>query len=160
MPVREYSKFLIECLEFNDEQAREFNKINNLYKRKAHDITQQMMKIRRAMIQEIVKAESDSLILTDLAEKLGDNHAQLKKLTINYLLSIKNICTPEQRDKLIPLYKKMLSPEPYQRRTFDRKKYGNRLKNCMILTNTLKNLFYLQFNQQKIFNIFLNIHDF
>ena len=57
------------------------------------------------MLRELALEKSDTAKLNILAGSIGILHAELKKVTCNYYLDFKKICTPEQQQKLEELFR-------------------------------------------------------
>jgi hypothetical protein len=66
---------------------------------------------RLSIVQELCKEKPDSAVLYQLSDQVGLLHAQLKKESINNLLNLRSICTPEQVKKLNTINGELIGPE-------------------------------------------------
>jgi P pilus assembly/Cpx signaling pathway, periplasmic inhibitor/zinc-resistance associated protein len=96
-----------------DKKASEFRKE---FFKSAHAIFDSIEKKRIAMIEELSKPNPDTVVLYKLADEMGDLHARLKRGTIQNLMRLRSICTPEQVQKLNKLNKDIIRPEGPGRR--------------------------------------------
>ena len=53
--------------------------------------------------------KSDTIILNKLSKDLGNLHTELKNLTIQYYLDMKEVCNEKQKVKLFQLFKTMVN---------------------------------------------------
>ncbi len=103
--------FLINKLNFNKEQLEQFHKINYYFKNSSVEIAGQMNDNRLGIINELKKGKTDTIELFNYARKIGDLHYKLKKNLAIYLLELKNICTPSQKDTLLQVLSNLNTKE-------------------------------------------------
>lgn len=115
-------------LNLSKEQKNAFGVFQKDYQLETKNIFIEMHKKRVLMMDEFQKEKPDSMVLYDLAEKTGELHKELKILTINHLLDLKEICTEEQFKYLEGLFRqKIMEDESGMHNRFDRaRKYRNR----------------------------------
>lgn len=100
-------------LRFSSEQRETFEVFYRNYQQKTREIFHQLRQKKIMMMDEFSKPETDSTTLNKLALETGHLHTQLKLLTIDHLLDLKKICTPEQFQFLEGVFrKKIMEDEP------------------------------------------------
>lgn len=123
IPGDQRTRFFRNELSLNGDQLGQFREINRTFNRTARGIETKLAQLREELIDELGKANSDSLKLEQLASDIGENHKELKQVTTRFYLNMKKICTPEQQIKLNEIFQSMLNkdsqvnlPQPgYQR---------------------------------------------
>ena len=64
---------------------------------------------RNDLLTELGKEKSDTIILNILSKDLGYLHTELKNLTIQYYLGMKEVCNEKQKVKLFQTFKAMIN---------------------------------------------------
>lgn len=90
---------MVSILDMSPEQASQFSEIESNYRQKVSELTQQLDSIDTAILSEIQKENPDKDKLEQLSARAGDIQYALKKATTSHFLEVKEICTPEQREK-------------------------------------------------------------
>lgn len=103
--------FLQKELNLSPQQEGEFTIYRNKFFSDSKIIFKQLETKRIAIIAEIGKTSPDTTVLYRYSDEIGTMHAALKRLTINHLLDLKKLCTPEQKIKLDSLYQRLIGPE-------------------------------------------------
>lgn len=98
-------------LNLSFKQHKKFQELRHQYHQNSNEIIKEMKTIRSKILQELGKKESDTLLLKQLSEKLGEQHIKLKDLTIKFYLDMKKECSPEQKEKLFELFKKLANED-------------------------------------------------
>jgi Spy/CpxP family protein refolding chaperone len=111
IPEGRLGHFFREELNLSPEQHLRFRELRREFHMKADDLTFDMKLLRNEMITELAMEHPDSLVLQEIAEKIGNNHTRLKELTIDYYLGMKEVCTPEQEEKLFEIFDVIINPE-------------------------------------------------
>jgi len=104
-------RYFRDNLGFRDEQMEEFVKINPGFRQQVQTINADLNRKRLEMLKEMSANNSDTAMLNQLSDSIGDLHASLKKVSYEYYLDIKNICDEEQREKLELVFSEMFSGE-------------------------------------------------
>lgn len=104
-------RFFRDKLNLDAEQMEKFREINFAFREKAREITLELASIRRDMHIELTSLQSDTSKLNLLSDSVGILHRELKRLSFRYYLDIKEICTPEQRDKLEIIFREAFIDE-------------------------------------------------
>ncbi len=108
-------RFFQEELNLSEEQFHEFKIINTKYSQDSRKIAFQMRKKRYEMMKEIAKKNPNSGNLDQIALDIGSLHYDLKKLTINHFMELKDICNEEQQEILHKMFIQMLSVQDGER---------------------------------------------
>lgn len=104
-------QFFKTKLGLNQEQTHIFRDLYHQFKRDAGQISQQMEILRKEMVDELVVENPDTLLLSNVAARIGNLHKQLKELTISYFLEMKKNCEPEQEEKLHQIFNSLLNEQ-------------------------------------------------
>ena len=122
---REINWFMREDLGLNPSQT---NKIYRLRRENYLDSKKILVSLdekRKEMLTELQKENPDQQKLDQIAVEIGNLHRDLKKVTIQYFLNIKKICSPEQQVKLNKLFRDM----EYYHEHRNRNRHGNMRQN-------------------------------
>jgi Spy/CpxP family protein refolding chaperone len=105
------ARFFREQLNLDADQVSRFRDINREYNRATHLITSDLERLRLNMVAELGKPKSDTVKLYTISREIGNQHEQLKKLTIDFYLKMKSSCTEGQQLKLNYIFKEMVQKE-------------------------------------------------
>jgi len=127
-PSQESLRTIREKLKLNAAQKDAFEMFQKDYQEKTKDVFVEMHQKRVMMMDEFSKEKPDSMVLYDLAKQTGVLHENLKRLTINHLLDLKEVCNKEQFKYLEGMFRqKMMDDESVMHKPFERgRKYRNR----------------------------------
>jgi hypothetical protein len=67
--------------------------------------------LRLKIIEELSTDHPDTTLLFSLSNTMGNNYIQLKKSLIRHFIGTREICSPEQKKMLNPLYSRLIGPE-------------------------------------------------
>jgi len=104
MPSEQRTRFFRDQLNLNIDQVNDFRDLNREYNRNARRVTDELENLRIQMVGEMSKSEPSETVLDDVSEKIGDLHAELKHLTIDYYLGMKQVCDSIQQEKLEEIF--------------------------------------------------------
>ena len=104
IPDSHLGRFLRDELNLNHEQHQQFRTFRQKFHQQANILTIEMQVKRNEVMVELGKENSDTVYLQSLARELGNFHTKLKQLTFEYYLEMKNVCTPEQKEKLFHIF--------------------------------------------------------
>lgn len=93
-------RYFRDKLGLDKEQMEKFREINTEFRQKAHEVTQELFRIREEMLNQLSLPDTDTVKLSLLSDSIGMMHADLKKLSFRYYLDVKNICRPDQQEEL------------------------------------------------------------
>ena len=128
VPSEMRTRFFREQLNLDAEQLSSFRELNRSYNKTAWQITHQLETLRREMVRELGKENSNRKTLESISEEIGKLHTELKNKTIDYYLGMKEVCNDEQREKLNEIFISMLKKnEDVSLPKYGRRR-GNRLK--------------------------------
>lgn len=116
-------KHLTDELNFNDEQKKEHQFYRQNYLTSAKELTNEMQNKRIEMMSELEKDASDTIYLYVISREIGNLHAELKRLTINYYINLKSICNAEQKVHLSQIFNKMTNNCDIKKCKSNRNKY-------------------------------------
>ena len=109
MPTNHLGRYFREALNLSNKQHRAFQKIRHQYHENSDIIIEKMDKNRNDLLTELGKEKSDTITLNKLSKDLGSLHTELKNLTIQYYLNMKEGCNEKQKVKLFQTFKAMLN---------------------------------------------------
>jgi Spy/CpxP family protein refolding chaperone len=101
-----------EKLGLDENQVVKFREINREYNRAANRITRDLEILRIQMVDELGLPVTDSVKIRDVNRKFGLLHENLKNLTADYYLAMKDICNEEQKQQLHLMFRSMLQQDP------------------------------------------------
>ncbi|MEA3318042.1 MAG: hypothetical protein U9R54_08800, partial [Bacteroidota bacterium] len=100
--------FFVNELDFSEKQLAIFREISQNKYTKIRILINKLNDKRDEMIFELDKENPNMKKLDTIAYEVGNLHVELKKITINHYLEIKDICNIQQKEKLHLMYKHML----------------------------------------------------
>lgn len=103
--------FLQEKLQLTPEQVAEFEELRTEFDSIRKKIRKEMAEQRDLIVSELTKENPDTTYLSELTYIYGQLHSQMKMETIDHLLSLKEICSPEQQEELYLMFKDMIKKE-------------------------------------------------
>ncbi|MDR2908231.1 MAG: hypothetical protein LBU91_09630 [Bacteroidales bacterium] len=98
-------QYFCQMLELCPEQKCQFCPRHKVFRAKAGKITENIDNAKRAMFQEMHRPNPDLESLDEISEEIGNLHEELKNITVDFYLSVREVCeTPEQKKKLKDLF--------------------------------------------------------
>ncbi len=125
VPSERRTRFFREQLNLDAEQLTQFRELNRSYNKTAWQISHQLEVLRREMVQELGRENSNKKVLKSISSEIGELHSELKDKTIDYYLGMKSVCNEEQRNKLNEIFISMLK----KNEDVSLPKYGGRHRN-------------------------------
>lgn len=107
MPSEQRTRFFREQLNLGQDQIDIFRELNRNYNRNARQFSYQLADLRIQMIEEMGVKNPNNKKLDSISENIGELHTQLKKVTIEYYLEMKEVCNEEQQKKLNEIFMSM-----------------------------------------------------
>lgn len=89
-------RYFRQTLGFNDCQMDVFREANRIFQPGANGLIYEMDSLKHQMFGELNKPQPDTLLLDALSEHIGKHHAELKKITNDFYLTIKSACDSTQ----------------------------------------------------------------
>jgi uncharacterized protein HemX len=108
LPAQQRTRFFREQLNLEPQQMETFRELNRNFNRTAWQINHQLESLRVDMVREMGREIADKQRLESISEEIGKLHTQLKNETIDYYLSMKEICNPEQQTRLNEIFLSVL----------------------------------------------------
>ena len=107
IPDSGLGRFFREELDLTMDQHRQFRSFSQDYHIDASKIAKQLQKKRSEMLNKLSTENPDTNNLYQIADEIGLLHRELKHLTIEHYLDLKNICNEQQRAGLFKVFKTM-----------------------------------------------------
>jgi len=104
-------RYFRDQLGFNNDQMSRFVEFNPAFRENVKNINIELDLLRDQMLAEMAAEKCDSIKLGLLSDSIGYLHANLKKVTYEYYLDIKNICDKQQQEKLKELFSGMFASD-------------------------------------------------
>ncbi len=125
VPSERRTRFFREQLNLDADQLIRFRELNRNFNKTAWQISHQLEVLRREMVQELGRKNSNKKVLKSISSEIGELHSELKDKTIDYYLGMKSVCNEEQRNKLNEIFISMLK----KNEDVSLPKYGGRHRN-------------------------------
>jgi Spy/CpxP family protein refolding chaperone len=93
-------RYFRQTLGFSNDQMDAFREANRSFQPKANMIIFSIDSLKNNIFIELKKENPDTTALRQLSEKIGNQHADLKKATNLFYLKIKTVCTSAQKEQL------------------------------------------------------------
>jgi len=89
-------RFFRQTLGFSDVQMDLFREANQTFQYAANDLIYEMDSLKNELFIELNSASPDSVRLSVLSEHVGSHHADLKKITNDFYLTLQTVCDSSQ----------------------------------------------------------------
>ncbi len=107
MPSEQRTRFFREQLNLRQDQMDIFRDLNRDYNRSARRISYNLEELRVNMINEMGTSSPSEEKLNSITDDIGRLHTELKKITIQYCLDMKEVCDTDQQEKLNQIFMSM-----------------------------------------------------
>lgn len=97
-------KYFRQIVGFSNEQMDVFRSSNRIFRREANNIINNIETQKNIMFIELQEEQPDVEKLKRISSEIGLLHSELKKSTIKFYLSLKDICDNEQEEKLKAIF--------------------------------------------------------
>lgn len=104
MPAQQRTRFFREQLNLDLQQVDVFRELNRDFNRTAWQFNHRLERLRIEMVNELGRETPDEKRLMNISGEIGNLHTQLKEVTIEYYLAMKEVCDDEQQKKLNELF--------------------------------------------------------
>ncbi|ASB48997.1 periplasmic heavy metal sensor [Alkalitalea saponilacus] len=98
---------IARILEFDDVQREKFREMEIRYRTDLRDLMISMNEFESLIVEEFSKSAPDTSRLSELALQVGKIQGEIKQLSIDHFLSIRDICDERQTEKLAVLFSNM-----------------------------------------------------
>lgn len=107
------NEFLREELDFTQEQYQKITNMDQEAQQKYQIVLKLLCQNRYRLLNELAKPFPSVEEMQKIAENVGFLHRALKVQTIDHLMNIKKVCTPEQTGKLNKIFLEILDMDHY-----------------------------------------------
>lgn len=104
--------FMHNELNLSDKQIVQFDQRHDDFRKQAKQIANYMTVLRDEMLIELAKENPNEEELLKISESIGNAHRDLKILTYQFFLDLKEICNPEQSFKLEKVFRTIMQADP------------------------------------------------
>ena len=98
-------------LNLSETQRKEFKTLRRDFLEKSRPVLDTLRLTREEIYKGLAMDRVDTVVLFQKADELGRHHAQLKKMAIRHFLRLQSKCSPEQRKRLISIYRPLLESD-------------------------------------------------
>ncbi len=105
------ASFFRERLDLTHEQMNLFREANQDYNRKTNRIARDLDLLRVDMVREMTGPQPDTLRLNGINRTIGERHEELKRLTAEFYLRMREVCNENQKEKLNAIFMEMVQRE-------------------------------------------------
>jgi len=88
-----------------------FREANQDYNRKTNRIARDLDLLRVDMVREMTGPQPDTLRLNGINRTIGERHEELKRLTAEFYLRMREVCNENQKEKLNAIFMEMVQRE-------------------------------------------------
>lgn len=115
IPGMQPSRFLIEQLNFNDDQQKRYRVLIKEHQEKTRELRKQMRDAKENMFTLMSQGQVPDSTLRQAASAVGHTMESLDMVTFRHFQEVRKLCTPEQVahfDKIIHEVLSMMAPHP------------------------------------------------
>ncbi len=102
------SAFLSKRLGFTDNQTQEYELLRKDHRAEKKAIQEQIDEKRREVFQLTRTQQASSVVADSLTDQIGTLVAEMELRTFEYFIDVREICTPEQLQRLDSLVQNMI----------------------------------------------------
>ncbi len=111
IPNKRIGRFFKEQLNLSFEQNQKFREFRQIFHSESNRLTSEMQLKRKEFLNELGKANSDTVYLNKLSNEIGNLHTDLKHITYQFYIEMKSVCNEEQKAKLFEIFNSMANQE-------------------------------------------------
>ena len=109
--ARDRGRHLADKIGFDKAQAIQFDTLRADFGRKNKIIMSAIQEKKLEMLTEFTSENPDTVKLYEITHEIGNLQANMRRLSIDHFMSVKKICTIEQKAKLIELFRNIMKME-------------------------------------------------
>ncbi len=98
------ARFLKDQLNFSDEQFNKYLLLRDSHLLNTQSVQREMEILRHNLMEELFKDNPNQEIVSEIETRIGENQTSLERLTFDHFMGIKNLCAPDQNDRLRLLF--------------------------------------------------------
>lgn len=91
-------------LSLTDEQELKVKSINSVYKVQSEPIVDSIKSAKSRLLEELSKEKTNTQTINSILKELGIHQNNLQQANVKQFLALKQVCTPEQTQKLSGIY--------------------------------------------------------
>jgi Spy/CpxP family protein refolding chaperone len=114
-PPGKHHRMVSEELGLTEEQEVLFKELREEYAKENQLIRRQLRENYGKIMKELSAPEPNNQYLDSIAKSIGSLHVDQQQATIKHFLSLREICSEDQYEKLQVIFKRMMSREQMQR---------------------------------------------
>lgn len=100
-------RHMVDMLELDASQAEAFRQLETTYREDVRHFYGELTKMESAIIKELSVANPDTAALHIYADSIGKVQSQIKHLTIQHFLALRDVCNEEQQARLSRLFTRL-----------------------------------------------------
>jgi periplasmic protein CpxP/Spy len=104
--------FLQKELNLTDEQAQKFEEYRKEFFSASDKLFTEMNMLQNELTGNLLKKENVPAVTDSIINQIGKIQAALEELRFNHFKELLSLCTPEQKEKFIPIIKKITERKP------------------------------------------------
>jgi Spy/CpxP family protein refolding chaperone len=104
-------RHLADKIGFDKAQAVQFDSLRADFGRKAKTIMNTIQEKKLEIMNEFTSENPDTAKLYQITKEIGNLHTDMRRLSISHFMNVKKLCTPEQKVKLLDLFRNMMKME-------------------------------------------------
>src|SRR3972149_7757405 len=105
-------KLMQKELALTDIQAKLFEEKRKILFEASDRLFDEMRTLENMLKEKLFEKEYDVTLVDSITYRIGSIQTELEKLRFNHFKELISICTPEQREKFIPILKKLMERNP------------------------------------------------
>jgi Spy/CpxP family protein refolding chaperone len=102
-PHRMPKEIIIERLQFDSKQQKEYQTLIDWHRRIIDSLDQQIRETKNELYTQLIKPDADTKTKDSLITLLANHQKQIEQTHFKHFEDIKNLCTPEQRENFYDL---------------------------------------------------------
>ena len=107
-------------LGFDENQVNQYLMLRNGHREKARHLEMEIRELKKEMFDEVLGENPQPVLSDSLLNLVQKKQSEFEHLTFQHFLDLKNLCGPEQQDKLRLLMHEVFRQGPPLRTTADR----------------------------------------
>lgn len=105
---KQSARFLKKELGLDNDQQKAFKAYAREHREVARSFFREMMTIQQSIMAQMAAQNPDTTMLDSLSAETGRIHAALKKQTIRHFLQLKSITRPDQQEKVLKFFERLI----------------------------------------------------
>lgn len=91
---------LQEELNFDERQTQEYLQLRRQYRDKVRDLNEDIQRLKQQMFDDVLQNSPQPVLSDSLLLLTQEKQTEIERITFQYFLDLKNLCRPEQQQKL------------------------------------------------------------